>query len=177
MNCVVVRDMVESDLIEIFRIRTHADVARHQYPKRPDDSIDVWRRRLSGDNVVGLLTMRHSTVLTENTIAGHIIHMHYSCRGKKYVACGWDLHPNYWGRGLMYQALRLKFDIFFLEDGIDHVFSDCFPANKRCIRLLNRLGYVRQAISLHDRIVTAFAVRCARWIIRFRLDSSKWKFV
>lgn len=172
---VVVRDTTDSDLCEIFRIRMDPDVAPHQYPILKDDTMEKWRQRIAGDNVDGPFTIRHSTVLFDDLIVGHIIHHHYEVSGTKYACCGWNLDPRYWGRGLMALALRQKFNEFFVHENIEHIFSDCFPNNKRCIRLMNRLGYVRQNISISERIITAYSTRCLKWIIRFRLDLTRWE--
>lgn len=169
-----VRDTIKSDLIEIFRIRNDERVVPFQYPIPKHDTLESWQKVLDGDNRIEPFTIKHSTVQVDDNVAGHIIELHYEIAEIRYVQCGWNLEPNYWGQGIMPRALRMKFNAFFLEQEIGYVFSDCFWNNRRCIGVLKRLGFLRQHIPIFNRLRCAYASRCLKWIIRFRLDSENW---
>lgn len=70
--------------------------------------------------------------------AGHVI-------GKaglyRFPEIGFIVHPNYWGRGLAAEALRLVLDRAFSVHGLDRIEADVDPRNVASLRLLGRLGF------------------------------------
>jgi RimJ/RimL family protein N-acetyltransferase len=48
---------------------------------------------------------------------GHVNHLHFDV-GKQHVYCGWNLTPDYRGRGITVLALSKLFDQFFREQQI-----------------------------------------------------------
>jgi ribosomal-protein-alanine N-acetyltransferase len=167
-----IRDTVVDDLSEIFRIRTHELVRPHQYKIRAGDSIDAWRDRVSGDNRVGSALFKCVTIREDERIIGHVAQFHYE--RARAVQCGWDLDPQYWGRGIMTEALGILFDQFCVNDGISYVLADCFRSNTRCKRVLQKLGFVQVGIPFHHRVFNACWERCLHWIERYRLDAETW---
>ena len=172
---VSVRDTTPDDLAAIFRIRNDPQVAPHQYQTSSMGTLDEWRDLIVGNIKAANGDFRCSTILDGATIVGHIVHLHIAADDAWTVECGWNLTPSYWGRGVMCLALTDLFNRFFGDDEVASVLSDCFRDNLRCIRVMEKLGFVRKRISLCDRAKLAYSTRCFRWIERFKLDADTWR--
>jgi ribosomal-protein-alanine N-acetyltransferase len=59
---------------------------------------------------------------------------------------GYDLDPAWWGRGLMAEALRAIHAFAFESMRIERIEAFVLATNDRSIRLLEHLGYVREAL-------------------------------
>ena len=59
---------------------------------------------------------------------------------------GYDLAPAYWGRGIMTEALRAILEHGFGSMGMTRVEATVLTVNERSTRLLERLGFVREAL-------------------------------
>lgn len=169
---IAIRDTVESDLLDIFRIRTDPLVAVHQLRLTTGDDLDFWRQQLFGDRRNAAVVFKCTTILDDRVVIGHISQHHLKQGDWTTCECGFNLAPQYWGRGIMRMALSRLFDAFFEEQGVDLVISDCFADNHRCIRLLSKLGFQRIGIGLLARILIAYQMRCLRWIRRFELTAT-----
>lgn len=165
-----VRDTLVSDLPEIFRIRNDPAVRPSQYKVNSDDSVEVWSKRLSNDDQDGPVTFHCSTVLLGDDVIGHVTSHRFRFDQKNTAQCGWNLDPEFWGRGLMGTALTMLFGQFFSSGKIDQVIADCFRGNRRCKRLMSKLGFVPVRISLQQRFQIACTTSSWKWIDRFELD-------
>jgi RimJ/RimL family protein N-acetyltransferase len=56
---------------------------------------------------------------------------------------GYILHPDCWGRGLAFEAVRAVIGRIFEGDGVAALRADIDPRNAASIRLLERLGFRR----------------------------------
>ena len=83
-----IRDTVLDDLAEIFRIRSDELVRPHQYKLRANDSIDAWANLLSGNNSIGNVTFKSSTILVDRRVVGHVIRHHFVIGAMPSVQCG-----------------------------------------------------------------------------------------
>lgn len=73
-----------------------------------------------------------------------------------YVELGYELHRDYWGQGIMTEAVSAVLDFGFTELGMNRVEARIDIANERSKKLLERLGftyegYLRQRFFLGDR--------------------------
>ena len=130
---IIVRDTMPDDLDAIFRIRNNPLVVPHQYRVSLTGTVDDWRGRLEGKDDTVFHTFRSSTILDGDSIIGNVTQSHMVSNDIPIVQCGWDLTPEYWGRGAMCIALTDLFNRFFTQDGLVHVFADCFRNNHRCL--------------------------------------------
>lgn len=171
---IAVRDTVPDDLDAIFRIRSDPLVVPHQYRTSLTGTKQDWKDRLSGKVGTGFFTFRSATIVDGESIVGHVTQAHMTSNGVRIVQCGWNLTPHYWGRGVMCTALTELFNRFFVNDGIAHAFADCFRDNRRCMRTMDKLGFLPNRIAPHQRAIIAWSTGCLRWIKRFRLDREVW---
>ena len=61
-----------------------------------------------------------------------------SFRGREF---GFDLHPNYWGRGLMPEAVEAVTKLCFETLGYDFVSAGYFQGNTRSARVIEKCGF------------------------------------
>ena len=61
-----------------------------------------------------------------------------SFRGREF---GFDLHPNYWGRGLMPEAVEAVATLCFEKLGYDFVSAGYFQGNTRSARVIEKCGF------------------------------------
>ncbi|WP_331459319.1 GNAT family N-acetyltransferase [Paenibacillus sp. FJAT-27812] len=65
---------------------------------------------------------------------------------------GFDLSKRYWGKGLMFEAMKVVIDFGFSKMGLTIVDATVEPENERSIRLLRKLGFERE-IELRDHLI------------------------
>ena len=54
---------------------------------------------------------------------------------------GYIFHPDYWGQGFAFEAMRAVVDYAFANRLVDHLIADVDPRNDASRRLLMRLGF------------------------------------
>lgn len=172
--CIEIRDAVESDLPQIFRIVTDPQVRPLQFRLSRRDTLECWRAHLFGERKSGPATHRCTAIVRQGEFIGHVIHTHYQASRQRLCYCGWNLAPAYWGRGIAVIALSQLFDDFFQNQQVDAVISDCFSDNQRCLRVLQKLNYTPVRISVKERLRTMVVHRCLHWICRYYLSADQW---
>ena len=171
---VVVRDMTPDDVDDVIQIQLDPLVAPNQYKTNDSVCRQKWADMFTGKMDTDCTKTSESVILFEGTVIGHVGQSVFEHGGKKVVYCGWNLAPEYWGRGIMCIALSKLFDDWFTKQGVTCVRADCFRNNKRCVRLLEKLGFVPERISLLFRIVIVYYARCFYWHLGFRLNAETW---
>lgn len=84
---------------------------------------------------------------------------------------GYIVHPDYWGRGLVTEALTAVIDHVMAARDIATVTADVDPANAASIRLLTRLGFQQTGAASRTWLVGGV------WMdsLYFGLDRDRWK--
>jgi Acetyltransferase (GNAT) domain len=123
----------------------------------------------------GRIENRLASIEVDGAMVGYIIHSHYRYGQLNVARLGWNLHPNYWGRGIMPQGLAQLFERCVRVDETHFFSADCFRQNTRCKRVLSKLGFKPVPIPLFDRVCIALGQSCLKWIERFELEASKFK--
>lgn len=70
-------------------------------------------------------------------------------RGTQTVECGYDLHANFWNRGLISEALRTMVDFAFGPQDlfpVHRIEALVIPGNLASIRVLEKLRFVREGV-------------------------------
>lgn len=166
-----VRDTTIDDVATMVLICRHPLVQPHQFKLGPRLEAG-FRHLLTVDRFHGGMDHRFTSIEVESKVVGYITHGHYHRNGKAAARLGWNLHPDYWGRGIMPAALTILFDRCSQEHDTQLFSADCFRQNARCKRVLAKLGFYRVPIGLIDRIVLAMGNDCFYWIERFHLDTA-----
>ncbi|WP_211655594.1 GNAT family N-acetyltransferase [Planococcus alpniumensis] len=113
----------------------------------------------------------------EQELIGTIGFNQLQLRSKK-TEVGYELHPDYWRKGLMEEALSAVLDYAFDELGLYRVGATTYPANTGSNRLLKKMGfteegqlrgYLFQRGESHDALV--FSLLAPEWKLqRERID-------
>ena len=173
---VSIRNTVDSDLPEIFRIRTDPLVRPHQYKLSFLDSESLWATQLFGPTPKGNTQLfKCTSILRDGQLVGHISRIHYKYAGQNVCTCGWNISPSHWGNGIVTNAVTQLFDLFFYEQQVDVVISDCFSNNYRGLRVLNRLNYQPSSIAWRERLGIMMSRWCFHKILRFHLNLEMWE--
>jgi ribosomal-protein-alanine N-acetyltransferase len=67
-------------------------------------------------------------------------------RVNKRAIAGADLKKEYWGKGLMSEALRALIRFGFMEMGLNRIEASTDPQNLRSLRLIERCGFSREGV-------------------------------
>ena len=160
-----------SDIDSICEIRLHPAVRPFQYADR-----NVRSRFTAIIN--GELTNENACVYSiesNDSLVGYIVHSFAEIEDVKLASCGWSLHPDSWGKGVMTRTLTSFFDHLFKCDAHTHIIADCFSGNERCIKLLGRLGFTRWQYPLSQRLPAMITNRSLRWERRYGVTAEQWQ--
>lgn len=67
-------------------------------------------------------------------------------REARKAAIGYDLEPEYWGQGIMTEALAEMIRFGFKEMDLNRIQVSIEPSNERSLRLVQRLGFKREGV-------------------------------
>lgn len=140
----VLRPLCEADVPALFAI--HADPLAMRYWSSP-----LWQDDRRGYDMVArdldpALT-DHLRLAIELSHAGTLVgtctlfDINLQCRRAE---LGYMLSSTVWGQGLMQEALRALLDHAFGALALNRIEADTDPRNERSMRLLERLGFVRE---------------------------------
>lgn len=170
-----IRLSLPDDFSAITEIRQHSLVAPQQYRVNRFHSLEIWLARLNADISTENFEWRTSSILFESSIVGYI--SEFGTHSKKHYSAqlGWNLHPDYWGRGIMTNALTRYISKLFLVDKCHSIVADCFVDNERCLRLLDRLEFKQMPIGRIERFLICLFRLCPHRIVRHRISAKDWK--
>lgn len=163
---VVVRPMLPPDVDDVTRFLRDPRCAPFQYPfseSRCESLRDAIGYREHNPNLEMLY--RYYTITLNDRPVGHIV-----LEAMTKLTAGWNLDPDYWGNGIMPAALTLMFTCLFEKHPEGIIISNCFPNNRRCIRMMKKLGYEPVRLSLFEK--TELMIEAMTWKkhVRFRLN-------
>lgn len=170
-----IRPSVESDADKIFSIRSHPLLVQYQYPLQESDTPERFVEQLIATSPEPGSAFWSLTILLNDTIVGHVLQHEFEDDQGAIYYCGFNVHPDFWGQGIMTTSLRLVLDQLFENYNAYLVVCDCFHSNRRCQRLLQRAGFKQTPISLFHQARIAFSTRCLRWLKRYALAKDTWQ--
>lgn len=156
-------------------IREHPLVRTHQYRIRYFLWLEIWLARLTSDISVQSIQWSVTSIFYDSIMIGHITETRKISTTGFSVELGWNLHPDYWGRGIMTCALTQFITELVSDEECMSVFADCFSNNYRCRRLLSRIGFAESPIGQIERVLICVFRLCHHRILRHELDIAKWR--
>jgi [ribosomal protein S5]-alanine N-acetyltransferase len=147
----ILRRVETSDAAALFAIKSDPQVTA-QYGQEPHQSIaDTlrWIERLQADYPNRETLFWALTLKEEHTLIGGCPYWNFSS-GHLCAELGYELHPAYWGQGLMGEALTAVLDYGFGEMGLRRVEATPLAENQSSRRLLEKKGF-RYEGSLRQR--------------------------
>ena len=133
----ILRRYCKSDLDDLYEYLSDAEVVRHE-PYKP----------MNKDEVKSNLEWRISTeemIAVELKSTGKMIgNVYLGKRDFESIEIGYVFNKIYWGKGYAKESCSALIQYFF-NNGIHRFFAECDPENSNSWKLLETLGFVREA--------------------------------
>jgi len=163
------------DLAEIVRIEAHPLVRANQYSSGASTTADWDRMIFQGGFAALYKNFAIAVILVDGRTVGWIGRWLERSRGQNIANFGWNLDPDYWGRGIMPIVMSRNLNSLFADPKYDEARIECFHDNARCIRVLEKIGCESESIGRLDRALRMFRSRCLRWLVRYRMTRAMWE--
>lgn len=142
----MLRKLESDDAGEMFAIRSDERVMRFLDRPRAEKLEDAAKLveamidlQAKGDGVTWAITMRGEPKMIGTIGFWRMQKEHFRAE------IGYQLHPDYQGKGIMHEALRAVLEYGFGELNLHSVEANVNPNNAGSIRLLEKNGFVREA--------------------------------
>ena len=140
------RQITIDDTEDFFELRTNKEVIKytdHAPMKNMQEAMDMIERiSASFKNNDGVAWVMQSKE-TEKTI-GHITFWRIIKEHHR-AEIGYNMFPQYWGKGLMTEAIKKIIKFGFTEMKLHSIEANVNPNNLLSIKLLERVGFIREA--------------------------------
>ena len=150
---VTIRPTVSSDIALLYRIWNDHRVLLTQYEPNPHLTHSRYELAMAAPEGLDGSCFCSRTVLLEHELIGHVMLNWLPSPSGVASRCelSWNLDPDYWGRGLMTDAVRSVVRELLSESPEARITVSTDPRNDRCIGLLRKCGCVPIALSDEDR--------------------------
>lgn len=170
-----IRDSILDDAQQIFDLRCDPRLRSMQYPpsffETPRTLLAVTKPGLD----IPLNGWKSSTILTNGKFAGHIIQVfNTGGDGVTRILLGWNLVPECWGMGIMVRALDLLFELRFAAKREIKFEACCFASNHRCIRVISKLGFQPDQLTLWERTSHLARTWGRERVVKYSLAHDQW---
>lgn len=142
----ILRKITDSDVHEIFFLRSDEEVMRY-IDKAPAESLEDaydFIKKIAGlekntDAITWAITLKDDPKLIGTICLWNIQKEHYRAE------VGYNLHPDYWGKGIMQEAMPEVLSYGFEVMNLHSIEANVNPENLASIRLLKRNKFIREA--------------------------------
>lgn len=128
------RRALPGDLADLHEVMRHPEAMTYwSTPPHPDlATTKRWLdRKLAEDQSASVEFVAEYQGRAIGTVGGGIL-----------PEVGYILHPDFWGKGLAFEAMQAVIAHAFAHHPVDHLMADVDPRNTASIKLLKRLGFV-----------------------------------
>lgn len=169
-----VRDTLPEETEAIFRLRNNPSVLDQQYRPSPLDTPESYAQRMTLAPAMGKYSFRSTSILCDGIMVGHVMQNFSLAHAPAHsrCVCGWNLDPDYWGRGIMPRAANKLFDRLFEAQPELRIIVACFDTNTRCLRVIEKLGFKPQKMTLADRFGHLTQTWGKKKVIQFSLTKN-----
>lgn len=143
----ILREAVENDCHDIFELYSDEKVVKY-IPFTPFTSIDDAINELNWYDKIFKEQTGLRWVIEEaasNKVIGTCGFLNYE-RAHNRIEIGYDLNPNYWGKGVMKEALGCIMHFAFITMNINKIEAKFEPENNSSIRLLEKLNFYKEGV-------------------------------
>ena len=133
----VLRRYEKEDLQDLFEYLSDKEVVEYE-PHKPltlDETKENLEWRIGTDEMVAV-ELKRSHKMIGNVYMGK--------REFEALEMGYVFNRNYWGHGYAIESCKALIQQAFLN-GVHRIYAECDPRNKRSWKLLERLGFQREA--------------------------------
>lgn len=148
-----IRDSAATDAEQMYQLRSDSRLTGMQYPAPSLEYIRATIDYATPGVEIPSLGLKISSIILDQKFIGHITEQYATDRnGQVRVLLGWNLQPEFWGRGLMVRALSRLFQQRW-EARRELVFlACCFSTNRRCLRVIEKLGFQAVKLTIGERL-------------------------
>ena len=149
----ILRKITESDIPEVFRIFSTDEVTEHYdcYPFTKESQAEKWvDRQLSSYKAKGINGFRWA--VSKKDLPTKLIGscgFHSVNRKFKSIEIGYELHPDYWGRGFATEAVAGFISFCFVNQfpfKVNRIAATTDIVNPLSISVLKKLGFAEEGI-------------------------------
>jgi ribosomal-protein-alanine N-acetyltransferase len=148
----LLRKMTEADAPEVFFLRSDETVMKYidrEKPKSQEEALSFIKMVNTNidknESIMWAISLQDNpNKLIGNIGFWRIINQHYRSE------IGYMLHPDYWGKGIMREALLAAIDFGFNEMKLHSIEAHINPDNTASGILLEKAGFVREAYFKED---------------------------
>jgi [ribosomal protein S5]-alanine N-acetyltransferase len=139
------RSLVEDDAETLFGHFTHPQVTKYLLDEEPFSDIEQVRELIRFFSApAGKGYNRWGITITETGQLTGTCGFHQWNRRDQRAEIGYDLHPDFWGKGFMSEALRAAIHYGFTTMDLHRIAAVVHPENAPSVRLLQRLGFRKE---------------------------------
>lgn len=173
------RPATTDDLAFIKEVAGHASVRAN----KPDQKrFYQWLDRyMAGDRHHHKLCHAQFVITLDGLSVGHIVEYLFDREVRfgrdswgKMSYLGFDLHPDYSGRGIMESALRRYLNDGFEGGRFKHLVVECLSNNTRDKQLLEDLGFRALRVSVLDQFLNMWKLKMPRLKARYYYSDEQW---
>lgn len=138
-NHIALRNLSFKDIHDMFAYSNNTEVAYNagwQAHKSIDETKEVLKSLIESNEVWGIYHIENDKLI--GSIGLHF--GQYPLTESKVHALGFVLNPDYWGKGIMKEAVDLVLSYAFDEMNITEVYANHFSYNKRSESFMNKYG-------------------------------------
>ncbi len=147
----ILRKAELDDAPEILFFRSDPEMLKYidREPATTIDQAKDWLQMVidNSDNNTAIswnITLKDDDTTIGNIALWRLIREHYRAE------IGYVLHPDYWHKGIMAEAMAAVVDYAFNTMGLHSIEANTNPENKASQRVLERAGFVREAYFTED---------------------------
>ena len=139
----LLREPADQDISDIFEIYSNPEVMLYFDDRYAFKDIAEAEQMISGYNqaIHDMNGMRWGIVLKESGKLIGTCGFHAISDYHKRIEIGYDLNRDYWGKGIMSEALSLIIDYAFGNSDVNRIEAFVEPPNKASLALLGKLGF------------------------------------
>jgi len=172
---VIIRDATAEDATQIDRLRWDPRLRGMQYAPSVFEISGTYMAAAQPGPDIPAIGFKCSTILVDSGFAGNISEgCSMGKNGVLVIQLGWNLRPEFWGQGFMVQALEQLFQKRFATRSDIEFVACAFTSNRRSIRVIEKLGFLADRMSLSERILHFYMSRGMKRVAKFRLPYGEW---
>lgn len=139
------RTFIESDLVAFNRyaaVEGVGEMAGWPHHKSIDESLNILKMFIGESNVLALVDKRTDQVIGSIGVHASKFQDDEEFSGKKMCEIGYVLAKEYWGHGLMSEAVVCLLDYLFSHKDYDVISVGHFTTNNQSRRVIEKSGFV-----------------------------------
>jgi [ribosomal protein S5]-alanine N-acetyltransferase len=142
----VLRQLTKDDADSLFWVRSNLEVGkyipRQPYQSKEDAIAFITKTEIfipNNESIIWAIATKNT-----DTVIGTICL--WNIKKEDYRAeVGYELHPNYWGKGIMQEALTVVLDYGFRDMKLHSIAAVINPDNEASIKLVEKNKFIKEA--------------------------------